>query len=72
MGWIPLMPQMLDKISRTRKMAGDDVDIQVDGGITAENAGKVISAGANILVSGSSVFSAPDYAKAIEALRGKA
>jgi ribulose-phosphate 3-epimerase len=66
------IPQMLDKISRTRKMAGDAVDIQVDGGITTENAGKVISAGANILVSGSSVFSAPDYAAAIKALRGEA
>ena len=32
--------------------------------------GQVVSAGANILVSGSGVFSSPDYARAIEALRG--
>ena len=64
------IPQMLKKISHARKLVGKDIDVQVDGGITAENAGDVISAGANILVSGSSVFSAPDYAKAIAALRG--
>jgi ribulose-phosphate 3-epimerase len=66
------IPKMLDKISRAREMVGDEVDIQIDGGITAENAGNVIEAGANILVSGSSVFSAPDYAAAIKALRGGA
>lgn len=63
------IPQMLDKISHAREMIGDKKDLQVDGGITIENAGKAIGAGANILVSGSSVFGAPDYAKAIEAIR---
>lgn len=66
------IPQIGRKISRARELVGENIDVQVDGGITADNAEEVIGAGANILVSGSFVFSAPDYAKAIEALRGGA
>jgi len=51
---------------------GLDLDIQVDGGIDAETAPAVTSAGATVLVAGSSVFHAPggDYRGAIAALRG--
>lgn len=49
---------------------GLSVHIEVDGGITAENAPKAIEAGADILVAGSSVFGAPDRNAAIDALRG--
>jgi len=51
---------------------GLDIDIQVDGGIDAETAPAVTSAGATVLVAGSSVFHAPggDYRGAIAALRG--
>jgi ribulose-phosphate 3-epimerase len=51
---------------------GLDLDIQVDGGIDAETAPGVTSAGATVLVAGSSVFHAPggDYRGAIAALRG--
>jgi ribulose-phosphate 3-epimerase len=48
---------------------GLDVDIEVDGGITAETARTVIAAGANVLVAGSSVFGRPDYRQAIKDLR---
>jgi ribulose-phosphate 3-epimerase len=65
------IPQALGKVSRARELGGSRVDIQVDGGITPENAGTVVDAGANILVAGSSVFSRPDYAEAIAALRGE-
>ncbi len=65
------IPQALGKITHARELVGDGVNIQVDGGITSENAGRVIQAGANILVAGSSVFSASDYAKAIKSLRGE-
>ena len=67
-----LIPQTLDKVKAIREeitKRGLDVDIQVDGGITAENAGSAIAAGANILVAGSSVFKAQDRKAAIEALR---
>lgn len=49
---------------------GLSVHIEVDGGITAENAPKAIEAGADVLVAGSSVFGAPDRNAAIDALRG--
>ncbi len=49
---------------------GLDVHIEVDGGITAENAPRVIEAGADILVAGSSVFKAADRNAAIAELKG--
>ena len=45
-------------------------DIEVDGGVSGANARKLIDAGATMLVAGSSVFKAPDPAKAIAELRG--
>lgn len=50
---------MTDKITATRKMvdaSGYDIDIEVDGGITADNIAKVKEAGANVFVAGSAVF----------------
>jgi ribulose-phosphate 3-epimerase len=43
--------------------------IQVDGGINQENAGRAIKAGANVLVSGSYLFGAPNMAQAISQMR---
>ena len=48
-----------DKIRRLRQMITErnlDVDIEVDGGVTLENAGMLIEAGANVLVAGSAVY----------------
>jgi len=50
---------MLAKIAQARKLAEDagvEVDIAVDGGIDTETAPKVVRAGANLLIAGSSVF----------------
>ena len=47
-----------------------DFDIEVDGGITEDNVKAVISAGANVIVAGSTVFRASDMAKTIGRLRG--
>jgi ribulose-phosphate 3-epimerase len=49
--------------------AGLNVDIQVDGGIKAENVGEVVSAGANVIVSGSGIFGTPDYKKTVDLMR---
>jgi ribulose-phosphate 3-epimerase len=49
-----------------------DVDIEVDGGIGPDNINKVTEAGANVIVSGSSIFSAPDMRQMIQNLRDKA
>lgn len=44
-------------------------DIEVDGGIDPETAKRCVEAGANVLVSGSYFFKAPDMAQAVKALR---
>ncbi|MDA8229850.1 MAG: ribulose-phosphate 3-epimerase [Magnetospirillum sp.] len=60
----------LEKIARIRRMIGDrPIDLEVDGGVTADNAHKVIAAGANVLVAGSAVFKTKDYAANIAAIR---
>lgn len=54
-----LIPSCLEKVSRIRRMAGDRnpaLDIEVDGGITEENIGSALEAGANVIVAGSAVF----------------
>jgi ribulose-phosphate 3-epimerase len=67
-----LIPETLEKVSKIRaeiENRGLNIEIQVDGGITRENAGDAISAGATILVAGSSVFGKSDRRAAIDALR---
>ena len=49
--------------------AGQNIDIEVDGGIYAGNAGQVAAAGANILVAGTAVFGATDCKAAVSELR---
>ncbi|HTN98392.1 MAG TPA: ribulose-phosphate 3-epimerase [Nordella sp.] len=66
------IPAMIDKIRETRDLAqGRDIDIEVDGGITAETAPLVVKAGANALVAGSAVFKgdAKAYGKNISLIR---
>lgn len=48
---------------------GVDPWIEVDGGVTPDNAWKVIEAGANAIVSGSGVYGAKDYAAAIQGIK---
>jgi ribulose-phosphate 3-epimerase len=62
----------VEKVRRLRAMIdarGLSVDIEVDGGINAETAKRVVEAGATVLVAGSYVFGAKDYAQAIRSLR---
>ncbi len=69
----------MDKITNLRKMIGDrPIHIEVDGGVTLENAGPVRRAGADVLVAGSAIFKggsvtnpAP-YGSNIRALRAAA
>ena len=65
--------EILDKIAEIRTMTNAQphpIEVVVDGGIKPENAGKVIAAGATVLVAGSSIFKADNYTAAIETLRG--
>lgn len=63
----------IEKIARIRSMVGDrPILIEVDGGITADNAASAVAAGADVLVAGSAVFGGQggsDYADNIAAIR---
>jgi ribulose-phosphate 3-epimerase len=64
------IPSALDKIRNVRAMAGArPIDIEVDGGVTADNAARVVQAGANVLVAGSAVFKGGNYQANIAAIR---
>ena len=67
------IPAMLDKIRAAKAMIGDrPIELEVDGGVTAQTAGAIIAAGANALVAGSAVFKGEgveDYRKTVSLLR---
>ena len=70
------MPEVLTKIKELKKIRDErklDFDIEIDGGINFENSKKAIEAGANILVSGTTVFKSNngDIKKNIELLKSK-
>ncbi len=61
----------LEKIARIKAMIGDRaIEIEIDGGINPATAKRCAEAGTDVLVAGSAVFSTPDYAANIRALRG--
>jgi ribulose-phosphate 3-epimerase len=63
---------VLDKIAQARQLidrSGSRAALEVDGGVKVDNAAQIIQAGADILVSGSAIFSSPDYGRTIKALR---
>ena len=68
------MPEVLEKTKTVRDLINKqslNVDVEIDGGINFENCSKAKSAGANILVSGSTIFkeNKGDLKKNIEILR---
>jgi ribulose-phosphate 3-epimerase len=58
----------LDKLPRVRAIVGDDVAVQVDGGIAPDTAPACLSAGANVFVAGSAIFGAADPGGAYRAI----
>ncbi|WP_431303361.1 ribulose-phosphate 3-epimerase [Sediminicoccus sp. BL-A-41-H5] len=69
------LASQLPKIAALRRMiteSGRDIALQVDGGVTLKTAPDCIAAGADVLVAGTAVFGAADYAQAIAGLRGGA
>ena len=68
------MPEVLDKTKAVRNLIDENnlnVDVEIDGGINFENCSRVKEAGANIIVSGSTIFkeNKGDLKKNIEILR---
>ncbi|MFC1970182.1 ribulose-phosphate 3-epimerase [Chloroflexota bacterium] len=67
------IPATLPKITNLRKILNDrklDAELEVDGGVTADNAPGIVKAGANVLVAGNSIFKAKEgISKALQRLR---
>ena len=60
----------ITKIERIKKMIGErPIELEVDGGVTADNAGRIAKAGAGVMVAGSAVFKTKDYAANIAAIK---
>jgi ribulose-phosphate 3-epimerase len=67
--------RVLSKIERVSKMVeerGLSVDIEVDGGIDADNVGEVASRGGNLIVAGAGVYRKPDPVQEIQRIRENA
>jgi ribulose-phosphate 3-epimerase len=66
---------MVEKVRALKAMAvGRPIRIQIDGGVTTQNAGALVAAGADLLVAGSALFQGgPEaYGRNIDALRAAA
>ena len=62
----------VDKVRELRELlnqTGSEALIEVDGGVNLETGARLVEAGADILVAGNAVFSAPDPVEAIHALK---
>ena len=68
------IPAVLPKLQNVRNMiraSGKNIHLEIDGGVKPGTARQVIEAGADVLVAGSAVFGAGDYASAIAKLRAE-
>lgn len=66
------IPHTIAKIRELRRMIDEQglaVKIEIDGGVTVENAASIVAAGADVLVAGSTVFKAKDPVETIKILR---
>jgi ribulose-phosphate 3-epimerase len=67
------MPEMMDKVRRSKTLIGDrPIWIQVDGGVSMETIALAREAGADTFVAGSAVFNSPDPAEMVKMLRHRA
>ena len=70
-----MMPDMLEKVRKIRKYANANrikIDIEVDGGLTADNVGLATAAGANVIVAGSAVYNAKSPKEVIKKMKDEA
>ena len=70
-----IIPETMDKVAEAAgiiKSRGLAAEIEVDGGITADNAGLLASKGAGVFVAGSAIFRAEDPKEAVSRIRSRA
>ena len=68
-----LIPEVLNKgkqLAALREKRGLNFEIEIDGGVSPENADEIVGYGFDVLVAGSAVFHAPDPVAAIRKIKG--
>jgi ribulose-phosphate 3-epimerase len=68
---LSVMPK-LERVSELIESTGQEIDIEIDGGVEPENVREVVSRGGNVLVAGAGVFAKKDPVAAISVLRDRA
>lgn len=66
------IPNTLEKLKTVRKMiddSGQNIRLEVDGGVKVDNIGAIAKAGADTFVAGSAIFNSTDYANTITNMR---
>ena len=66
------IPQTLERIKQLRRLIdekGQNVHIEIDGGVTLDNAASIVAAGADVLVAGNTVFKSENPAETIRLLK---
>lgn len=74
LGGQKFIPETLDKVRAAvayMEERGYRIPIEIDGGVTADNASVIRGAGVNVLVAGSAVFRSSDPSATIKAIRGE-
>jgi ribulose-phosphate 3-epimerase len=74
-GGQPFIPRSESKVSEVRALldrAGNSAAVEIDGGIDHKNVGKVVAAGARIIVAGSAIFHTSDPERATRELKAAA
>ena len=66
------IPEALPKLREARRIideSGQDIRLEIDGGVKIDNIGEIAAAGADTFVAGSAIFGADDYKATIDAMR---
>lgn len=66
------IPSSLEKLALIRELidtSGQEIRLEVDGGVKTGNIGEIAEAGADTFVAGSAIFGSPDYKATIDAMR---
>lgn len=64
----------IDKLAEARKMidaSGNDIRLEIDGGVKVGNIGRIAAAGADTFVAGSAIFGSDDYAATIQTMKSE-
>jgi ribulose-phosphate 3-epimerase len=70
--FIPACLPKIEALRREIERRGLAIELEVDGGVKTDNIGQIVSAGADVLVAGSAVFSTSDYRGTIDTLKRNA